>query len=473
MKVEDYESLQKNMKQFNIQLKAVKQRRKKYKQVFIGRRILKEGPGPCKERFSWNFITAKRDRNRNSWYGLVRAMKDPQRWSNKWLAQLLHIMNSNSKGGLMIEESAVKGGDIRALEDNWARPDAVVLLQDGAIGGGKIKERPAAQFPAGYQVLTEFAIKAIREVSGVSLEMLGLREMNQPNVLETSRKQAGMAVLASIFNNLRRYRKRRGLLMLYYIQNYLSDGRLVRIVGDGKAKYVPLLKQTDAKFDVIVDESASSPNQKERVWESLLQILPGIKDMVPPKVMLQLLEYSPVPASVVAKVKEAVEAKDPAQEEMAKIALRKAIAEVNEMEANAGLDKVKAETDMLKAQILDKRVWLEEKKLDQVKDKDQMDASIEITKIRADAAVKVKQIAAQEEQVRAKAAMEQQKIQDARDAQRQQTERENQKMQSERAAKGDETIIRVLETLSKIEEAQNKPIEFIRGPDNRIKGAKR
>lgn len=360
MEVEKFDALQKNLKPMGINLKAVKQRRKKYMQAFIGRRLLKEGPAPCEERFSWNFITAKRDRNTNSWYGLVRAMKDPQRWSNKWLAQLLHIMNSNSKGGLMIEKGAVEGGNIRELEDNWARPDAVIQLADGAIIGGKIKERPAPQFPTGYQILTEFAIKAIREVSGVSLEMLGLREMNQPNVLETSRKQAGMAVLAGIFNNLRRYRKRRGMLMLYYIQNYLSDGRLVRIVGQGKAQYVPLLKQTEAKFDVIVDESATSPNQREKVWESLMQILPGIKDIVPPSVLLQLLEYSPIPATVVAKVKETVEAKSPEQEQQAKMALQAMIVELNQKQADvdktlAEIKETMADVDMKTARAQDIR----------------------------------------------------------------------------------------------------------------------
>lgn len=469
MKVEDFEKLQKNLKPMGITLKAVKQRRKKYMQAFIGRRLLKEGPAPCEERFSWNFITAKRDRNTNSFYGLVRAMKDPQRWSNKWLAQLLHIMNSNSKGGLMIEKGAVEGGDIRALEDNWARPDAVIQLADGAIIGGKIKERPAPQFPTGYQILTEFAIKAIREVSGVSLEMLGLREMNQPNVLETSRKQAGMAVLAGIFNNLRRYRKRRGLLMLYYIQNYLSDGRLVRIVGQGKAQYVPLLKQTDAKFDVIVDESATSPNQKEKIWESLMQILPGIKDIVPPKVLLQLLEYSPIPATVVAKVKETVEARSPEEEEMAKMALRRQILELNELEANIGLDKVKAETDMKKTEVLQSRLILEAEKVKQARDKNQMDASLEVIKIQTDAAI-------QSEKLRTdraiKIAETVSKEKANADKAKSEADIQKAKLSADSQHKSDQVLVKLVDTLNKVAEVQSRPREFTRGPDNRIKGFK-
>lgn len=322
-------------------LKSVKQRRKKYMQAFIGRKVLFKGENAA-PRFTWNCITGKRDRNRGTWYGIVRAMKDPQRWANKWLSQLLHIINSNAKGGLMIEESAV-AGDIRDLEQNWARPDKVVVVGDGAIARGSVQQRPPAQFPAGYQALTEFAVQAIRDVTGVSLEMLGMREATQSGVLEYQRRQAGMAVLAQLFNSLRRYRKRRGFVMLHYIQNYLSDGRLVRIVGEDRAKYVPLLKQTDAKFDVIVDESATSPNQKEMIWQSLIQILPGIKDMVPPNVMMSLLDYSPLPASVVQKIKDVVSAPNPQAQMAAKLQAQKAIAEVAETEASAGLKQAQAQ----------------------------------------------------------------------------------------------------------------------------------
>lgn len=342
MDVKEYEEFQKKLKPLGVQLKAAKQKRRVYKQAFIGRVLLKEGMAPSQTGFTYKFITGKRDRNKNMWYGPVRAMVDPARWSNKWLSQLLHIINSNAKGGLMIENSAVQGGDIRRLEDNWASPEGIVTVSDGAIAGGKLKERPAAQFPAGYFTLTEFAIRAIREVSGVSMEMLGLRETNQSGVLENSRKQAGMAVLAAIFDNLRRYRKARGTLLLDYIENFLADGRLVRVVGKDKAKYVPLLKQTNAKYDVVVDESPHSPDAKEKIWQSMVQILPGVKDIIPPEVLLDMLSYSPLPATVVANIKETVAGLDEKNREKAQLALKAAMVEMAQKEAD--VEKTKSET---------------------------------------------------------------------------------------------------------------------------------
>ena len=56
------------------------------------------------------------------------------------------------------------------------------------------------------------------------------------------RKQAAMTVLATLFDALRRYRKESGRTMAKYIVEYMSDGRLVRILaGDGTEKSTTLI----------------------------------------------------------------------------------------------------------------------------------------------------------------------------------------------------------------------------------------
>lgn len=284
-------------------LKVVKLQRKGYRKAFLGRKILKEGPLKCPH-FTFQFITGFRDRNKGTFYGIVRAMKDPQRWANKWLSQTLHIMNSTAKGGVMMEAGAVD--DQREFERTFAKPDAVTWVPDNTLappGGGnpKIIPKPTGTFPAGFFQLMQFAISSVRDVAGINLEMLGMREADQPASLEWQRRQSGMTILATLFRSMRRYHRTQGKVMLYYIQNFLSDGRLVRIVGKEGAQYVPLVKQADAKYDIIVDEGPSSPNQKERVWGMV-----GAQFWeLPPPIQMALLEYSPFPESVVAKVKEA------------------------------------------------------------------------------------------------------------------------------------------------------------------------
>jgi len=285
-----------------IPFKSRKIRKKVYKRAFYSDGMLSNGAekGPCDGHFSYQAITCFRDRNKGTFYGLVRAMKDPQRWANKWMSQMLHIMNTSAKGGVLMEEGAVK--DQREFEDSYSRTDAVTYVNTGAIAGGKIQPKPQSQFPTGFYQMMEFAVSSVRDVTGVNLEMLGMREANQAASLEYQRRQSAMNILAGLFDGLRRYRKNQGRVMLEYITKHLSDGRLVKIVGEKGAQYVPLVKQANTEFDVIVDEATQTVNQKEQVWEFIKPMFMS----VPPQIQMILLDYSPLPATVVEELKQAM-----------------------------------------------------------------------------------------------------------------------------------------------------------------------
>src|SRR6185312_2340339 len=172
-------------------------------------------------------------------------------WAYKWLSQTLHIINTNAKGGILAEEDAF--GDVADAEDSWADPSAITWLKAGALSQNKIQPKPQVAFPASIQNLMEFAVSSIRDVSGVNLELLGMVDREQPGILEAQRKQAGLTILAGLFDSLRKYRKEQGRLLLYFITKFMSDGRLVRVVDKGDAKYIPLIHQPGvAKYDVVV-----------------------------------------------------------------------------------------------------------------------------------------------------------------------------------------------------------------------------
>lgn len=286
-------------------IKYLKQTRRVYKRAFIsGEVILEEGLGPCETDFTYKCITAKRNRNKNTWYGLVQAMKDPQEWANKFYSQILHVINSNAKGGIIAEEDAFP--DQRKAEASWAKADSIVTAKKGVLQRGGIQPKPTVPYPTGLDRLMEFAVDAHYSVTGVNLEMLGMADRNQAGVLEYQRREAGLTILGMLFNSLRLYRKGQGRVLLYFIKEYISDGRLVRVVGDEGAKFVPLIKDDDTeRYDIIVDEAATSPNQKERTFQVMSQILPMImKSGVP--IPPEILDYSPLPQSLVTKWKRMV-----------------------------------------------------------------------------------------------------------------------------------------------------------------------
>jgi hypothetical protein len=170
-----------------------------------------------------------------------------------------------------------------------------------------------------------------------------------------------MTILQPMFDSMRRYRKMQGRQMLYIIREFLSDGRLIRIVGKDQEQYVPLTKQEGAdKYDIIVDDAPSSPNQKEATWAMLQQILPAIGKIIPPSTWMALLEFSPLPSSAQAKIKESMEGpKGPDGQPLPP----PPDPEVEKMKAMMQLEQQKAQSDQqLKAQAQEFELHLEMQK---------------------------------------------------------------------------------------------------------------
>lgn len=350
---------------FDMQMRFREVSAWEWRQVVLGNDILLEND-PCAVSSTYVPITGYWDNAAHEWYGLLRQMRDPQKYANKWLSQQMHILNSNAKGGIMVEEGATD--DPAKLEEDWAASDSVVWLRDGAISRNQVMPKPVVQMPPALMSLTEFAIMSIRDVSGVNQELLGLRDQNQPGVLEYQRKQAAMTTLAVLFDALRQYRKQQGRVMLYYMTEYMADGRLIRIADEEGERYEPLVLPDGAtKFDVIVDDAPTSPNNKERVWEIIMSLMPVLAQAgLPNEVWGEIIEYAPFPAALIEKLKEhANKPKQPdpmqqamMQELLAKIESEKAKAKKDEANAfenmaqgHLALTKAQAEPAMAQSEV--------------------------------------------------------------------------------------------------------------------------
>lgn len=349
--VAEYRQLARRYQAMGRELIALEMRRRVYKQAFLGASILNGvRPAPVADRFTFHCITGERDRNEGTWFGLTRLMKDPQMWANKWLSQSLHILNTTAKGGILAEEDAFT--DQREAEETYALPDAITWTRKEAIQKGKIIQKPGGGIAAPYINLLQFAITSIRDVVGINLELLGMRDATQPGILEAQRKQAAMTILATLFDSLRRFRKGVGRVRLYMMQNYLSDGRWIRITGPDGFKFTQLLRdKTAGDYDIIIDDAPTSPNQKEKSWGIIQMMLPAIRDMLTPEIVLMLLEYSPLPAKLVESLKTMLKEPDPEQQQQQQMAMRAAQAEIAKSEAAAARDMATAERTKMGAML--------------------------------------------------------------------------------------------------------------------------
>lgn len=109
-------------------VQSVKQTRLVRYRCFIGSEILEKTPTPCPKHFTYQAITGLRDQASGTWFGLVRPMTDPQQWLNKFFSQILHMVNTTAKGGIMAELGTFE--DQREAETSWAKQDAITWVRD-------------------------------------------------------------------------------------------------------------------------------------------------------------------------------------------------------------------------------------------------------------------------------------------------------------------------------------------------------
>lgn len=307
--------------------------------------------------FTYKAQTGKRDREKGTWYGIVRAMKDPQRYGNIFTSMINHYLKTNAKGGVIYEEGAVS--DIREFEESWSASDATLKVTTGALSGGKIQPRPPVPWPTGLAEMAENSLNAIPSVTGINLELLGMADREQAGVLEQQRKQAAYGILAQFFDSQKRYRKEQGRLLLKMMQLYIPQGTLVRITGqDGKAQYVPFAYDPGVlEFDVIVDDAPSGPNQKQQNFTLLLSLIQVVGPQnVPAEIWPEVVRNSPLSVSLVDKITDALQqrAQAPPSPEQ-QIQLQHGQAQVADLTAaaqkkQADAAKTQVETSLLQPQ---------------------------------------------------------------------------------------------------------------------------
>jgi hypothetical protein len=282
-------------------VKPTTQKRRKYMRMFwSGPEELETKPTPTKVSFTYSAITAKRDRKKRCWYGIVRAMCDPQRWSNKFMSLALEVMSTSAKGGIMAEIDAFNKP--RDAEADWADPSRIIYMKSGALAAGKVQPRPSTPLPESANGLMMYANQSINDTAGVNPAVMGFsKELDVSGVLEQTRLQAGLNLLSYLFDGLRRYRKQQGVVLMVMIREYIPPGRLIKVEGQEGAQYVPLaFDPAIDKYDIVVDEAPTAPNVKTQTWESFIALAPHLPPtFFTPQFLLPLLQYSPFPSGLV------------------------------------------------------------------------------------------------------------------------------------------------------------------------------
>ena len=261
---------------FGIEIEEQEYLRKMYYTAMIsGTTVFDTFKSPDQQGFTIKFKTGSFAPDARVWYGMVSGMIDPARYANKALSEFLRVIASNSKGGVMYEEGAVD--DPRRFEQQYAKTDAAVQVNPGALQDGMIAPKATAVLPTGYDQVYQIADQSLEQTSGISREFLGTSANTQVSaLLESQRINQVVATLAGYFDSITLYQKEHARLMTTYIRMLAenSEGRMISIVGEEGARRYEMLSQDRFadEYDIDIGEAPNTPAQRQETATVVIEL---------------------------------------------------------------------------------------------------------------------------------------------------------------------------------------------------------
>lgn len=337
--------------EYGIELEVIRQKRKCYYTALVTDKVvMRKFKSPAQDGFTIKFKTANYDPVTRLWYGMVRSLQKPAEYANKAMTEMLYIIASTSKAGVMYEEDAVD--DPRRFEEQYATTKAAIRVSPGALSGGKIAPKAQPAMDTGYEKILAYADASMSDVSGISKEYMGTATNKQvAALLESQRINQVLATLATYFDAISLYQLEHARMMVVFIRMLAenSQGRLVRILGqDGAPRYEKLRQDRLAdEYDIDITETPTTPAQREQTTQIMIDFADKMAQMGQ-NIYPLVIPYLPIKASDQQKMLKAMQPTPEAQQSAAKDKAMQDALNMALAQASAAKAKLDAATAMVR-----------------------------------------------------------------------------------------------------------------------------
>lgn len=260
---------------------------------------LVEAVSPFKhDRFPFIPVWGYRNRRTGLPYSPIFQLIGPQESLNHRMSRSLYEASSNQ---VWMETGAIDPEvmDVDEIRRELDSPDGTAIFANGALAGGKVKDRPNQQ-EARFQM--EFAnrdITTIRGMSGVTGENRGLEQGQQSGKAILAKQDQGGLVTMELFDNLLFARQMEGELTLSVAEQFITGPMTVRLNGEsGKVEYTSINQPDDAggylnditqrQAHFTVGEQAWKQSFAESAFEQLMQVMTQLAGAAPQIVVAML-----------------------------------------------------------------------------------------------------------------------------------------------------------------------------------------
>lgn len=226
--------------------------------------------------WSYHFITGFpfETADGNSFHGVVDIIKGAQDYKNALVSNLLAVYMTSPKGTFVFGKSV---GNINDIADKLAQPGSVLQLPDQVLQNwdGMVKQFPQPNYPSiGDNLLAIFTDGVLGGVGLNSVALGAQSDLRRVSGTVVQAAQTSSNVIVAIpFDAMRLFRKQYGLCNIRFLHRMYDLEDIIRIVGAEKAEDVQNIDPTRwgeiVRYDVIVDESPSTPSEQMEQVQAL------------------------------------------------------------------------------------------------------------------------------------------------------------------------------------------------------------
>jgi hypothetical protein len=267
-------------KAFEVPFKPIEEKRKVfYTGIYSGSKVFRLFKSPSQQGFSIKFKTGDRDEVNKIWTGIVASMRDPSRYYNKSLTEMMLIIASNSRGGVMYEEDAVD--NVQEFEKNYAKTNGAVKVNRGALSGNKIQPKAVPALPTGYENILQISDASMGQVTGINESFFGVSASgNETAMLQRQRMAQSTTILAPYFDSIELYGIEQARMMLSFIRLLVAagDGKLFKAMGDdGQVIFEKMsLEFLVDEYEIEIGELPETPLLNEYKTQQIATVATGM-----------------------------------------------------------------------------------------------------------------------------------------------------------------------------------------------------
>ena len=188
------------------------------------------------------------------------------------------------------EKSAIF--DEEDFQKEKARPDGLMIVQDGSLSGGRVINTNNLDVGQGHMALLQEEKDAIQRAPGISNEAMGRPGEVRSGTGIARKQMMGTLITMPVQNNLRRTRYMKGRLAYELMKQYLTEEMAFQITDDPNApKTVKITKGTvqaikERLYDIVITEEKDYATLREQQTEMLMTVLPQLAQLGPAYVQL-------------------------------------------------------------------------------------------------------------------------------------------------------------------------------------------